>query len=460
MKEKILTYFEVEKLNTTVRREVLAGFTTFISMAYILFVNPTVLGASGMDEGAIFTATALASALGCILMGLLARYPIATAPALGINAFFAYSVCIGMGISWQTALAGVFVASLIFILITIFKLRELIIDAIPVDLKYAISGGIGLFIAFLGLSEGGLIVSDKSTLVALGSLSVGTTWLTIFGLIITAVLLVRRVPGGIFIGMAATTLLGLITGLIPMPTKIISGAPSLAPTFLVALKHVGDINSLQLWVVVLTFLLVTFFDTAGTLVGLANQAGFMKDNKMPRVGKALAADSTAMLAGSLLGTSPVGAYVESSAGIAVGGRSGITAIVTGLFFIVSLLFSPLLAVVTSQVTAPALIVVGVLMAQSLSKINWAEMEIAIPSFLILLGMPLTYSISDGIALGFIFYPITMVAAKRGKEVSPIMYGLFFVFIGFMWILNMQSSSAEPLFVWREKIKVIHKLMRA
>ena len=411
MKEKILSYFEIEKLNTTVKREVLAGFTTFISMAYILFVNPTVLGASGMDEGAVFTATALASAIGCVLMGVLARYPIGTAPALGINAFFAYSVCLGMGIPWETALAGVFVASLIFILITIFKLREMIIDAIPADLKYAISGGIGLFIAFLGLSEGGIIVSNESTLVGLGSLNVGSTWLTIFGLVVTAILLVRRVPGGIFIGMAATTILGLVTGLIPMPSEIVAAAPSLKPTFLVALKHVGDINSLQMWVVVLTFLLVTFFDTAGTLVGLANQAGFMKDNKMPRVGKALASDSTAMLAGSLFGTSPVGAFVESSAGIAVGGRSGITAITTGIFFLLGLFFSPLLSVVTSQVTAPALIMVG--------------------------GMPLTYSISDGIALGFIFYPITMLAAKRGKEVSPIMYGLFFVFVGFMWILNVK-----------------------
>ncbi|WP_461214527.1 NCS2 family permease [Lacticaseibacillus sp. GG6-2] len=436
MTKKLLAYFELEQLHTTVRREILAGFTRFISMAYILFVNPSVLGASGMDKGAVFTATALASALGCLLMGLLAKYPIATAPALGINAFFAYSVCIGMKIPWQTALAGVFVASLIFILITIFKLREMIIDAIPADLKYAISGGIGLFIAFLGLSDGGLIVANKSTLVGLGDLSVGTTWLTIFGLVVTAVLMVRRVPGGIFIGMVLTTLLGLGTGLIHMPSAIISPAPSLAPTFGVAIKHIGDINSLQLVVVVLTFLLVTFFDTAGTLVGLANQAGFMKDNKMPRVGKALASDSTAMLVGSVLGTSPVGAYVESSAGIAVGGRSGLTAVTTGVFFLFGLFFSPLLAVVTTQVTAPALIIVGVLMAQSLREIKWDDMAIAIPSFLILLGMPLTYSISDGIALGFIMYPITMIAAKRGKQVSPIMYGLFFVFIGFMWILNV------------------------
>lgn len=436
MQKKLLAYFQIEELNTTVRRELLAGFTTFISMAYILFVNPSVLGASGMDKGAVFTATALASALGCMLMGILAKYPIATAPALGINAFFAYSVCIGMKIPWQTALAGVFVASLIFILITIFKLREMIIDAIPADLKYAISGGIGLFIAFLGLQDGGLIVANKSTLVGLGSFSVGTTWLTIFGLVVTAILMVRRVPGGIFIGMVLTTILGLITGLIHAPSAIISAAPSLKPTFLVALKHIGDINSVQMWVVVLTFLLVTFFDTAGTLVGLATQAGFMKDNKMPRVGKALASDSTAMLAGSLLGTSPVGAFVESSAGIAVGGRSGLTAVTTGVFFLLGLFFSPLLAVVTTQVTAPALIIVGVLMAANLRNIKWDDLAIAIPSFLIVLGMPLTYSISDGIALGFIMYPLTMIAAKRGKAVSPIMYGLFFVFIGFMYILNV------------------------
>ncbi|KRN27303.1 NCS2 family permease [Liquorilactobacillus mali] len=434
MKEKIESYFQINELGSTIGRELLAGFTTFISMAYILFVNPSVLGDSGMDKGAVFTATAIASAIGCILMGLYAKYPIATAPALGINAFFTYSVCIGMKVPWQTALAGVLIASIIFLLITIFKLRELIIDAIPANLKYAISAGIGLFIAFIGLEDGGIIVADKSTLVALGSFS-GTTWLTIFGLVVTAILLVRRVPGNIFIGMAATAILGMVTGMIKLPSAVVSGAPSLKPTFLVAVQHIGNINSMQLVVVVLTFLLVTFFDTAGTLVGLAQQAGFMKDNKMPRVGKALLSDSTAMTAGALLGTSPVGAYVESSAGIAVGGRSGLTAVVTGILFIFGMFFSPLLSVVTNQVTAPALIIVGVLMAQNMKKVEWDKMEIAIPSFLILLGMPLTYSISDGLALGVIAYPITMIAAKRGKEVHPIMYALFFVFLLFFWILN-------------------------
>lgn len=435
--ERVSRFFGIEEQHSTVQREILAGFTTFISMVYILFVNPSVLGDSGMDKGAVFAATALASAIGCFLMGLYAKYPIATAPALGINAFFSYSVVIGMGVSWQTALAGVFVASLIFMLITVFKLREIIIDAIPRNMKLAISAGIGMFVAFIGLHGGGLIVANKSTIVGLGDFSQGTTWLTVFGLIITVILMVRKVPGAIFIGMLLTSIVGAISGLIKFPTHFVAAAPSLKPTFLAGLNHIGDINTVQMWVVVLTFLLVTFFDTAGTLVGLAEQAGFMKDNKMPRVGKALVSDSTAMLAGSLLGTSPVGAFVESSAGIAVGGRTGLTAVVTGVLFVFSLFFSPLLTVVTSQVTAPALVIVGVLMAQSLKKIDWEKLEIAIPAFLIVLGMPLTYSISDGIALGFIVYPITMITAGRRKEIHPIMYVLFFVFVVFMYILNVK-----------------------
>ena len=431
----ISKYFKFDKLKTNFRTEIIAGITTYISMVYIMFVNPNVLGAAGMSKGAVFTATALASAIGCFLMGILANYPIASAPALGINAFFAYSVVIGMHVPWQTALAGVFVASLIFLLITILKLRELIINAIPADLKHAISSGIGLFVAFLGLSEGGMIVKNKDTMVALGSFKVAATWITVFGLIVTLILMIKKVPGAIFIGMILSTIFGISIGQIHLPSSFIAGAPSIKPTFLVALKHVGDINTLQLWVVVLTFLLVTFFDTAGTLVALATQAGFMKDNKMPRVGKALMSDSTSMLAGSLLGTSPVGAFVESSAGIAVGGRSGFTVVVTGIMFILGIFFSPLLVVVTPQVTAPALIIVGVLMAQQTREIHWNQLEIAIPAFLIMIGMPLTYSISDGIALGFITYPIAMISAKRGKEVHPLMYALFFVFIGFIAILD-------------------------
>ncbi|MFX3618805.1 MAG: NCS2 family permease [Sporolactobacillus sp.] len=428
-------YFQFSELKTTLGRETLAGLTTFISMAYILFVNPSVLGAAGMDKGAVFTATAIASALGCLIMGIVAKYPIAIAPGLGVNAFFAYSVVIGMKIPWQTALAGVFIAAVVFFIITIFKLREMIIDAIPQSLKLAMAAGIGLFIAFIGLHDGGLIVADKATTVAFGPLNVGTTWLTIFGLIVTIILMVRKIPGAIFIGMVLTSILGMITGLIPLPSSVISTAPSLAPTFGVALTHLGNINTVQLFVVVLTFLLVTFFDTAGTLIGLAEQAGFIKNNKMPRVGRALLADSSSMLVGSLIGTSPTSAYIESSTGIAVGGRSGFTAVVTGILFLFGMLFSPLLSVVTSQVTAPALIIVGVLMASALKQIPWDQFEVAVPAFLTVLGMPLTYSISDGIALGFIVYPITMLAAGKGKKVHPIVYILFVVFLIFFWVLN-------------------------
>ncbi|PAL00767.1 guanine permease [Lentilactobacillus parakefiri] len=435
MLNSIAKYFEFDERNTTFRKEIIAGITTFVSMVYILFVNPNVLGVSGMDKGAVFTATALASAFGCFMMGFIANYPIAISASLGINAFFAYSVVIGMKVSWQTALAGVFVASVIFMILTALKLREKIIDSIPADLKAAIGGGIGLFIAFIGLSDGGLVTANKDTLVSLGSLHVGTTWLTIFGLLITVVLMSMRIPGAIFIGMVLNAILGMVTGLIPLPHQWVSSIPSLKPTFGVALSHIGDINSVQLVVVVLTFLLVTFFDTAGTLVGLAEQARFIKNNKIPRIGHALIADSSTMLVGSVLGTSPMGAFVESSAGIAVGGRTGFTAVIVGILFILGTFFSPLLTVITSQVTAPALIIVGILMAQALKSVHWEQFEIAAPAFITLVGMPLTYSIADGIALGFITYPITMIAARRGKEVSAMMYGLAIVFVIFLWILN-------------------------
>ncbi|MCK8607699.1 NCS2 family permease [Apilactobacillus ozensis] len=429
------SFFKFDELGTNYKRETLAGLTTFVSMVYILFVNPNVLSASGMDKGAVFTATAFATAIGCFLMGIIANYPIAISTSLGMNAFFAYSVCVGMKIPWQTALAGTFVAAIIFIIITAFKLREMIIDAIPSDLKSAIAGGIGLFIAFLGLNQGGLVVADKSTLVTLGSFHVGTTWLTIFGLIVAIILMSAKVPGSIFISMVATAILGMFTHLIPFPSQWVASIPSVKPVFLAGLTHIGEINTLQMWVVVFTFLLVSFFDTAGTLVGLAEQAGFVKDNKIPRVGRALTADSASMLTGSLMGTSPMGAFVESSAGIAVGGRSGFTVIVTGILFILGTFFSPLLGVITDQVTAPALILIGMLMAQSLKNIHWEKFEIAAPAFLIVLGMPLTYSISDGIALGFVAYPISMIAAKRGKDVNPFMYALGVIFIIFFWVLN-------------------------
>lgn len=432
--------FHFKELKTNTKRETVAGLTTFVSMAYILFVNANILGEAGMDKGAVFTATALSAIIGCTLMAFLANYPIGIAPGLGDNAFFTYSVVLTMGIPWQTAMAGVVVASVIFTLLSLFKIREIVIDAIPHDLKLAMAAGIGIFIAFVGLKGGGIVVASKSSLVELGSLTVPTTWLTIFGFFVTALLMARRVPGSIFIGILATTLLGLVTGLIPMPDKIVSSIPSLAPTFGVGLANLGNINTPQMLAVIIVLLLVTFFDTAGTLVGLAQQAGLMKNDKMPRIGRALMADSFSMLAGSVMGTTPTAAYVESSAGIAIGGKTGLTAVVTGLLFMLSMIFSPFLTVVTSNVTAPALIIVGVLMASSLKEIQWDKLEVALPSFLVILGMPLTYNICYGIAFGFLTYPLFMTAAGKRKKVSPLMWLMLVIFIILLYVLNILPRS--------------------
>ncbi|WP_283103450.1 NCS2 family permease [Pediococcus pentosaceus] len=432
--------FHLSEQGTTVKREILAGLTTFVSMAYILFVNPSILGAAGMDKGAIFTATALSAILGSVLMAFLANYPIAVAPGLGDNAFFTFSVVLGMGISWQKAMAGVFIASVLFTILSFLKVREIVIDAIPKDLKLAMAAGIGIFIAFVGLQGGGLVVASKTSLVEIGSLAVPTTWLTIFGIFVIAILMAKKVPGSIFIGLVSTALLGLITGLIKMPANIISLAPSMKPTFGVGISYLPSVMDPQMWAVVLIFLLVAFFDTAGTLIGLAQQAGIIKDNKMPRIGQALMADSVSMLAGSVMGTTPTAAYVESSAGIAIGGKTGLTSLTVSILFVFSMFFSPLLTVVTNQVTAPALIVVGVLMASSLREIDWGKFEIAMPAFLTIVGMPLTYNISYGIAFGFLTYPILMFAAGRRKEVNYIMWILLFVFVLLLYVLNIVPKS--------------------
>ena len=428
-------YFKLSELGTTMRTEFLAGATTFVSMAYILFVNPSVLGAAGMDKGAVFTATGLIAAIATIFMGAVARYPFAIAPGLGVNAFFAYSVVIGMGVKWQTALAGVFVAGVIFWILTVLRIRETIINAIPADLKAAIAGGIGLFIAMIGLVDGGIVAANKSTIIGWGDWSNPQVMLTIFGVLVSFALFARKIPGAIFIGIVITSIVGLVTGLIPAPSGIVAGVPSLAPTFGQAIFGLHDVFTMQMIPVILTFLLVAFFDTAGSLVGIARSGGFLVNNELPRAGKALMADSIGMLGGALLGTSPTTAFVESSTGIAVGGRSGMTSVFTGIFFLLALFFSPLLVVVTSHVTAPALIVVGVLMAGNLAAVNWEDFPIAAASFLTVIGMPLAYSISDGIAIGFIVYPFLMIVTGRGKKVHPIMYALAVVFIGFVYVLQ-------------------------
>lgn len=428
-------YFKFDELGTNYKREFIAGLTTFLSMAYIVFVNPAILGQTGIDQGAVFVATCLAAAFGTLFMGIVAKYPIALAPGMGLNAFFTFSVVMGMGIPWETALSGVFMSGIIFIIITLFKIRETIINAIPENLKYAVACGIGLFIAFIGLKGAGIVVADEATFVKVGDLTNGTTLLAIFGFIITILMMIRKIKGAIFYGMIATAVVGILFNLIDTPEKIIStDIPSLAPTFGQAFKHLGDIFTGDMIIVVLTFFFVDFFDTAGTLMAVASQAGLMKDNKLPRAGKALLADSSAIVVGSILGTSSTTAYIESASGVAAGGRSGFTAVVTGAFLLLSLLFSPLLVVVTPAVTAAALIIVGILMASSLSKIEWNRLEIAVPAFLTIISMPLTYSIANGIALGFILYPLTMLVSGNAKKVHWIMYVLFFVFLAYFIFL--------------------------
>lgn len=429
--------FHLSENNTTVKRECLAGLTTFVSMAYILFVNPIILGDAGMDAGAVFTATALSAIMGCLLMGFLANYPIAIAPGLGDNAFFTYSVVLAMGIPWQQAMGGVFIASILFTLVSFFKIREIIIDAIPQDLKYAMAAGIGIFISFVGLQGGGIVIGDPSSLVAIGSFKVPTTWLTIFGVFVTAILMAKKVPGSIFYGIVLTAVMGLVTQIIPPPESIISMAPSLDPTFGVGVTNMASIlTDPQMWAVVIIFFLVAFFDTAGTLIGLAQQAGIMHNGKMSRIGRALMADSLSMLGGAVMGTTPTAAYVESSAGIAVGARTGLTAVVVAILFAFSMIFSPLLAVVTAQVTAPALIIVGVLMTSSLKEIHWNQFEIAFPAFMVIIGMPLTFNISYGIAFGFLFYPILMTIAGRRRELNPLIWVMFVLFLILLYTLTI------------------------
>ncbi|MBP2079759.1 NCS2 family permease [Oceanobacillus polygoni] len=431
-------YFQFDELRTNYKTEFMAGLTTFLAMAYILFVNPSILAETGMDEQAVFAATAIAAAVGSLFMGIIAKYPIALAPGMGLNAFFAYTVVLGYGIPWETALAGVLASGIIFVIFTLTGLREIIINAIPANMKLAVGAGIGLFIAFIGLINSGIVVSNEATLVSLGDLASPTVLLAIFGVVISVVLLTVGLKAGIFYGMIVTAIVGMIFGLIAVPSGIsgiVSAVPSLEPTFGQAFLHFGEIFTLEMLVVILTFLFVDFFDTAGTLVAVARQAGLMKDDKLPRAGKALFADSTATIVGAAVGTSTTTSYVESTSGVAVGGRSGFTAVVTAGFFLLALFFSPLLSVVTAEVTAPALIIVGVMMATALKQIEWERFEIAVPAFLTVLMMPLTYSIATGIAIGFIFYPITMILKGRAKEIHPIMYGLFVVFILYFIFLS-------------------------
>ncbi|TVR34668.1 MAG: NCS2 family permease [Nitriliruptor sp.] len=400
-------------------------------MAYIVFVNPDILSATGMDFGAVFVATCLAAAIGTLIMGLWAKLPIAQAPGMGLNAFFAFTVVLGMGIPWETALAATFVSGVLFLLLTVTGLRERIINAIPMPMKLAVGAGIGLFIAFIGLANAEIVVPYEPTAVTLGDLSNPNTLLAIFGLIVTALLLLRGLKGAVFYGIIITAVVGVIFGLASAPSAVVSTPPSLAPTFGAGLAALPELLTAQMLVVVFTMLFVDFFDTAGTLIAVTNQAGLLTpEGELPNGGRALVSDATATIAGGVLGTSTTTSYIESSAGVGAGGRTGLTSVVTAGLFLLTLLFSPLLSAVTQYVTAPALIIVGVMMAKGLGQIEWDRMEIAIPAFVTIIAMPLTYSIANGIALGLILYPLLMAFRGRAKEVSPTMYALGVVLLAY------------------------------
>ncbi|MCA0970713.1 NCS2 family permease [Halobacillus litoralis] len=423
-------FFNFTERETNFRKETLAGITTFLSMAYILVVNPIILSQAGIDKGALFTATALSAIVGSLLIGLLANFPVGIAPSMGLNSFFTFSVVIGMGIEWQIALTGVFIAGIIFVILSLFKIREKIINVIPKDLKHAIAGGIGFFIAFIGLQNAGFVVKNEETFVSIGNLTSPNTALAAFGFVLTLMMLIRGVRGGIFYGIVLTSILGMIVGLVDVPNSIVGQVPSLEPTFGVVFQHLGDIFTWEILAVIFTFLFVAFFDTAGALIAVASQAGIMKDNKIPNAGRALLADSSSGVLGAIFGTSTTASFVESSAGVAVGGRTGFTSVVISACFFVALFFSPVLGVITPAVTAPALIIVGALMATEVKEIDWSRFEIVVPAFVTVIMMPLTFSVATGIALGFILYPFAMIAKKEWKQVHPIMYtlgGLFMLY---------------------------------
>lgn len=422
--------FRVKERGSTVRTEVLAGLTTFLTMAYILIVNPSILGDAGMDAGAVFTATALSSAAATLVMAFAANLPIALAPGMGLNAFFAYTVVLGMGFPWQMALAAVFIEGLIFIVLSVLNVREAIINSIPLNVKRAISVGIGLFIAFIGLENANIIVPYEGVLVQLGDMTEAGPLLAMIGLLIIGTLLALKVRGALVLGILAATIVGFPLGLTQLP----SGnwlPPSLAPTF--AAFDFSQIFSFDMLIVIFTFLFVDIFDTAGTLVGVVTKANMLeKDGSVPKAKQALLADSIGTAFGALLGTSTVTSYIESSAGIAEGGRTGLTAVSTAVLFLVALLLSPLFLMVPAAATAPALVIVGLFMATPIKEIDLEDFTEAIPAFLAIIIMPLAYSISDGIVFGILSYVILKMATGRFKDIPKVSYALAILFV--LWFI--------------------------
>ncbi len=413
--------FKLEANGTTSTREITAGVTTFLTMGYIIFVNPNILSATGMDKSALITATILASALGTILAGLWANVPFAMAPGMGLNAFFAFTLVLGKGVTWQTALGVVFISGILFLLLTVLGVRRHIIAAIPLELRLSIAAGIGLFITFIGFQGMGLIVDNPSVLVGLGHLS-RPVLLGLAGLLVITVLEIRKVSGSILIGIIVTTILGMIFHEVSLPEKLVGTPPSLAPIFLK--MDVASAIKWGMWGSIFSFMFVDLFDSVGTIVACSYEAGMVNDDgSIERIDRVLEADAVATVAGALMGTSTTTTYIESGSGIAAGARTGLANIATGVLFLLALFLTPIIGVVPSFATAPALVVVGVFMFRNVTSINFRRLEIGVPAFLTIILMPLTYSISMGLAFGFISYIVATLAKGKVQEVHPFMWAI-------------------------------------
>jgi adenine/guanine/hypoxanthine permease len=423
--EWINRYFHLSENHTSVKQELLGGLTTFVTMAYIVAVNPQILAQAGMPADGVMFATCLSAAVATLVMGLYANYPIALAPGMGLNAYFTYSVCLGMHVPWQTALAVVFFSGLLFFVLTVTKVREQVVNGMPDCLKYSVAAGIGMFIAFVGMRNAKLIVANAATFVGLGSFADKEVQTACFGLALMLILMARKMNGAILIGVAGTALVGMLRGITSWPAGVFS-VPHASATFLKL-----DFRAALHWSfleVLFAFLFVDLFDNVGTLVGVCEHAGFMKDGKIPRVGRVLVADSVGSMFGALSGTSTVTSYIESAAGVAVGARTGLSNVMVAVLFLLAMFFAPLAAAIPGYATAPALIVVGVLMAGSIRKIRWEEFSEAVPAFLTILVTPLSFSIATGLSVGVISYTVVKAAAGKIAELNVLIWVLTGLFV--------------------------------
>ena len=418
--------FDLKLNNTTVKKELLAGFTTFITMAYIIFVNPQMMAASGMDQGASFVGTCLAAAIACIAMGLYANWPVGLAPGMGLNAFFTYTVVNEMGYAWEIALGAVFLAGILFVIMSVTPLRRWMLDSIPLNLRIAMGSGVGLFIGFIGLKSGGIIISNDATLLSLGDFSKIETLLAALGFLSITILSVRKIPGAIVIGVLGITIIGIFLGIVNF-NGIVSMPPALAPT-LMKLDIIGALD-LAMISVIMSFLFVNLFDTAGTLLGVATRANLVDEKgDIKNLDKALKADSSSSVFGAFFGCSPVTSYVESSAGIEAGGRTGLAAVVVGILFIIAIFFSPVAAIIPAYATAGALVYVAILMLSGMERLNWQDSSELLPALIIIIMIPLTFSIANGIALGFIAYIAIKIFTGKLKSISSGAWFLGLVFL--------------------------------